>query len=118
MPADSLGYKPALYAGDEFLRHLDPQVATRHHDTVGHVENLVDVVHTLLVLDFSNDTDVASGVVEQTAHFEHVLAAAHKRMSDKSDVSVNGKADIRLVPFRQGGEVDTHARHVDTFPRP
>ena len=57
---------------------LDAQVAAGHHDSVGGSQDAVDVVHTLTVLDLSDDADVGVVLVQQVADLVHVLCSAHK----------------------------------------
>ena len=47
----AFAYYAALYARDALYRHLDAKVATCNHYTVGCFDNLVDVIHTLLIFN-------------------------------------------------------------------
>ena len=104
-----------LRAGDAFLRHLDAQVAACHHDAVGHLEYLVDVVHALLVFYLGDDFNVAAVCVQYFLDVEHILLVAHKGVGNEVNVLLDAKKDVVAVFLGQRRQVDAHARHVDAF---
>ena len=59
---------------------FDTQVATGYHNAVGHFENLVDIVHTFLVLNLGNDSDVAVVGIEDSLFLypEYPVCCARK----------------------------------------
>jgi hypothetical protein len=57
--SDTLLDDHALDTGDLLCGDFDSEVTASDHDTVAGVDDLVDVVYTLLVLDLSDDLDVA-----------------------------------------------------------
>ena len=115
---DTLLDKTGLYAGNLLLRHLDAQVATGHHHAVCRFEYLVDVVDTLLVLDFGNNLDGTFVLVENGLYVKYILFAAHEGVGDKVDVLLDGIVNVANVALGERGEVDAHARHVDTLAGP
>ena len=117
MGSDGLVHESPLDARDAFLRHFDAQVAACHHDAVGRLQYLVDVVHSFLVLDFRDDADVAAGSVEQMANFGNVLLGTYETVGYESHVVVNGKGYVLAVALRECRQVDAYARHVDTLTR-
>ena len=113
---DALLDEDALDAGDAFLGHFNAQVATGHHDAVGHFEDFVDVVHAFLILNLGNDFDVAAVGVQDFADVEHVLLVAYEGVGDEVDVLLYGIENVVAVFFRQRREVDANSRHVHAFP--
>ena len=80
---------------------LNAQVTTGHHDGIGCGEDAVDVVHTLAVLDFGNDTDVGIVLIEQVADVVHILCGAHKGSSDEVKAVLHAKDDVLAVFLAQ-----------------
>ena len=70
---------------------LHPQVAPGHHDAVGGGENLVDVVHALLILDLGDDAHVvpAEGP-EDLPHRLDVGGPADEGGGDEVEVVLHG----------------------------
>ena len=83
---NTLADEHTLDARNTFLRNFDTQVATGYHNAVGHFENLVDIVHTFLVLNLGNDSDVAVVGIENSLYIQNILSVAHERVSDEVDV--------------------------------
>ena len=98
---DTFANQQTLDARNTFLRNFDTQVATGYHNAVGHFENLVDIVHTFLVLNLGNDSDVAVVGIEDSLYIQNILSVAHERVSDEVDVFLDGVEDIVAVFFRQ-----------------
>eukprot|EP00964_Phaeocystis_antarctica_P070031 scaffold42609_cov58-Phaeocystis_antarctica.AAC.1 len=93
--------------GEGLQRHLDAQVATRHHDGVALVEDLVPVVEGLLALDLGDDQRdrmlgaelLADHLGRVVADLAHALGRAHEAGGDI----------VHVVP-QPVGEVDALAR--------
>ena len=98
---DTFANQQTLDARNTFLWNFDTQVATGYHNAVGHFENLVDIVHTFLVLNLGNDSDVAVVGIEDSLYIQNILSVAYERVSDEVDVFLNGVEDIVAVFFRQ-----------------
>ena len=112
---DTFADEQTLDARNTLLRHFNAQVTTSHHHTVGHFQNLVDIVHTLLIFNLGNDTDVAVMLVQYGFDIENILPVAHKRMGNKIDVLLNGIQNIILVLFGQRRQIDAYTWHVHTL---
>ena len=112
---DTLLDEPGLDARNLLLGHLDAQVAPGYHHAVCGFEYFVDVVHALLVLDFGDNLDRTFILVEDGLDVEHILFAAHERVGNEVNLLFDGIADVADVALGERGEVDAHARHVDTL---
>ena len=115
--ADTLLDDTPLRVGNHLGGKLHAQVAAGDHDAVGSLDDLVDVVQSLLVLDFRDDLDVAAVGVENILHGPDVARRAHERMRDEIDVVLHGPFDEAAVLFGHRRQVDRHARHVDALAR-
>ena len=95
----ALADQHTLDAGDLLRRDLDTEVATGHHHAIGGFENLVDVVHALLVLDLSDDLDGTLVRVEDLLDIQHVLLATDEGMSNEVQPIGDGPLDVAPVLF-------------------
>jgi hypothetical protein len=103
--------------GNEDLagRDLNSKIATGDHDTVSLLENLVEVVNSLLVLNLGNDLDVLALLAEDLADSSYVAAAADERGEDHVDTVLDTKLEIGLVLLGQRREIDVGLGQVDTL---
>ena len=114
----TLADKLALNTRNALYGHLDTQVATRNHDTIGSVDNLVDIVDTLLVLNFRYNLDVGIIGVQNGLNGTHISCRAHKGVGNEVDILLNGQHDVLTVLAGQCGQVDMSTRHIHTLMRP
>ena len=94
---------------------LDAQISTRDHDTVGLLENLVEVVNTLLVLNLGDDLDIFAFLAEDFADVHEYPAAADEGGEDHVHIVLHTESEIGLVLLRRAGEVDVGLGQVDTL---
>lgn len=107
----------ALYAGNLLLGHFNTEVATGYHHAVSNFEYLVDIVDTLLVLDFGDNLYLAVVGIEYLLYGQHVLTVAYKRVGNEVDIFLDGVENVATVFLGEGGQVDAHTGHVDTLAR-
>lgn len=115
--ADTLFDDAALYARYLLDGHLYAQVAAGYHDAVGGVDDLVDVVHALLVLYLRDDLDIGVVGVEDALHGVHVLGRSHEGVGYEVDVLVYGQSYHALVAVGESRQVDVLSRHVHALVR-
>ena len=94
---------------------LDTEVTTGDHDTVGLLEDLVEVVDTLLVLDLGNDLDLTAVLAENITDALDIAAATDERSEDHVDLVLNTEAQIGNILLGQSGEVYVGTGQVDTL---
>ena len=83
-------YDRPLDGGDILQIHLDAEIATCDHNAVGGLDDLIDVIDTLLILDLRDDLDVTLAAVEDLLYLIHVLAGADKGVSDEVHIVIHG----------------------------
>ena len=76
LSSDTLLDDHALDGGDLLSGDFDSEVTTSDHDTVAGVDDLIDVVYPFLVLDLSDDLDIAVVLVEDRLDLFDVLLVA------------------------------------------
>jgi len=96
---------------------LDTEVTTSHHDAVSFPQNLIEVVHTLLVFDLGNDLDVLALLPEDLANGSDVAAAADEGGEDHVDTVLNTKSQVGLVLLRQRRKINVRLGQVNTLLR-
>ncbi|KAI3479451.1 hypothetical protein L1887_58469 [Cichorium endivia] len=94
---------------------LDTKVTTSNHDTIRLLEDLVKVLHTLVVLDLGDDLDVRALLAEDLADGADIAAAADERGEDHVEVLLDGELNVLPVLVRDGGQVDLGHGKVDTL---
>ena len=102
----------SLYARNLLLCDFYTEVATSHHHAVSRVKYLVDIVHAVLVLDFSDYLDWAVVLVEQLLYLEHVLLRPYERVRDEVHVVLHSQLDEVSVLVGERWQIDSHAWHV------
>ena len=94
--------------------NLHTQIAPGHHHAVGHVDDGVQVVHTLPVLNLGDDADIlAAALVEVGADVLHVAGLPHEGGGDEVEVLLHGELQILLVLLGEGGQEDVNVGDVD-----
>ena len=83
---------------------LHTHIAAGHHDAISHSQDLVHVVHALLVLQLGDDSDVGLVLVQQTADLQHILGVAAEGSGDKVKVLLDAEENICPV-------LGAHIRH-------
>lgn len=103
--------------GDEDLGgwDLDTKVTTGNHDTVSLLEDLVEVVDTLLVLNLGNDLDLLALLTQNLTDVADVATAADERSEDHVDLVLNTELEIGNILLGKGGEVNVSAGQVNTL---
>jgi len=107
-----------LLCNEDLARgNLDTEITTSNHNTVSLLQNLIEVVNTLLVLNLGNDLDVFAILAENLPDGSDVATTANKRSKDHVDLVLHTKAEIGLVLLRESGEIDVRLREIDTLLR-
>ena len=105
--------------------HLDAQVTARHHDTIGGVDNLLQVLEGLCRLHLRDDHRRRSVLRVRTVlvvALHHVFAdqldalrRAHKARGDAVDVVLDAERDVCPILGRQRRQPGLDARQVDAL---
>ena len=111
----ALGNHHFLSEEDLTSRNFNTKVATSDHDTVGHCQNLVKVLNTLLVLNLDDDLDVGTVGTENLSDVTDVLSATDEGSEDHVNTVLDTELKILLVLLRESGKVDIGLREVDAL---
>ena len=103
-----------LQHGNLCGRNLHTQITPGNHDTVSSGQDVVNVVHALLILDLGNNLDIVSAVLlEHLTDGFHISGAAHEGSGHEVKVILHAEADIGNIAFSQGRELDMRAGDID-----
>merc|ERR1711892_926084 len=96
---------------------LDAHIATGDHDTIRGNDNLVNLAHTLVILNLGNDLDVGTIITKRIANSHHISGLANERGKDHVDALLDTELQIALVVLGDGREIDLDAGQVDALLR-
>ena len=95
---------------------LHPQVTPGHHDAVGGLQDLVDVVHALLILDLGDDADLlAAEAVQYLPHRLNISGPADKGSGNEVEIVLHAELDVAHILLRQGRQMDMYAGDIDAL---
>ena len=101
---------------DFFRRDFHAQIATRHHNGVGSLEDLFVVLHALLVLNLADNLDSLALFAKNFSNLVDIRSLADKGGGNKINVIGNTPVDdIIDILFRQCWQVHHHSWQVHVF---
>jgi hypothetical protein len=83
-----------LNGGNLLRRHFHAQIAARHHDAVGHLQNGVEMLDGLRLFQLGDDPGVAAEGGHAIAHQAHVFGGAHKGDGDGVDAVLERELQV------------------------
>ena len=106
-----------LFLGSKYLsgRNLNTQITSSNHDTIGFLQNLLEVVDALSVLDLGYDLDVLAVLTKDLTDGLDILSTADEGSKDHVNIILDTKSEIVLIFFGQGGQIDVGVGEVDTL---
>ena len=75
---DTFLNQDTLNTRNAFLRHFNTQVTTSYHYTISYFQDFIDVIHTFLVFNLSNNLDVAVMCIQDFTNIKYILTIANK----------------------------------------
>ncbi len=81
-----------------FQRHLDAQIAARHHQRIGEFQDFRETVDRLGLFDLGEDTDAAA---RDLADFRQIVGPLNEGKRDPVDIGVERRNQVLVVFLRQ-----------------
>src|SRR5712691_8794694 len=101
--------------GDLFRGNLNSQVAARYHDTVGDVENRIQVYQRLGLLNLGNEGNDMTCLFHDLTGQGDVLRTADEREGNVVNLGFQGKLEVSFVLRRESLGTQSDPRHVHAF---
>jgi hypothetical protein len=108
------GFPEDLLLGDRDLldRHLDPEVAARHHDRPSSGQDLVEAAQGLRPFQLGDDLGVGPELVDDLPDLEEVGRRPHERDPDVVDAVPEAELEVLAVLRGEDRQPDRRARKV------
>lgn len=104
-----------LRSSDLLDGNLHAQIATSNHDTVGCIDDRIEIVEALLAFDLGNDEGFAFLHSRERPDRMHIIGLTDERSSDHIHFLLDAELDILDVLLSNGRKIDNHARQVDVL---
>ena len=89
------------------------EIASRHHDGISLVDDGVNVLHGVLILDFSNDLRWTRMVGHQFLQQRHISGRTHEGEREVINVQLQTHSDIGAVFFSECWEINFRSGKID-----
>ena len=96
-------------------RNFHAQIAARHHDAVGHLKNVLQMLDGLRLLQLGDNPRLAAQRRNPIAYQANILSRAHKRNRDRIHAVGQRELQILGVLFGQRRNTYRNARQVDAL---
>ena len=118
--AEPVALRDHLLLGDEDLLggDLDTHIAPGHHGALASLDDLGQVLDSLLILDLGDDPDVLALLAEDVFDLLDPVRVPDEGGEDHVDPLLHSEQQVRLILLRDGGQVGVRARQVAALPRP
>ena len=84
------------------IRNFHTEVTSRDHDTVRDRADLIDMIHTRLILDLCDDIDIPAAILRQKVpKLTHIASVGHKRRGNEVNSVLDTKQQIRFILLTQ-----------------
>ena len=94
---------------------LDPQISAGNHHPVSVIQNLVNIIHTLLILDLGYDLNLTSPGIQNSLYRHNILLIAHEGVSNKIQIIIYCKINKRPVLITQRFQFQGSSRYIYTL---
>src|SRR5581483_10615958 len=106
-------HDPALDDRQFFVRDLDAEIAARHHDAVGLLDDGIEVFDGFLVFDLRDDQRTTRRFPDERLELPNVPRGAHERKRNEIDADFQAEFHIGFILRSKGGKADFDAGQVD-----
>ena len=95
-----------------FRRDLHAHIASGYHDAIAGLQNLIQMLHTILVLNFGNDLDLGIKGIQNPTDRMDALSGTHKRRCNEIKIMLDCKHDIFLILLRKIWQAHMNAGNI------
>ena len=101
-----------LHARHFFQRHFDAEIAARHHQRIGEIEDIAEPAHRLRLLDLGHHRRAPA---REFLGFRDVFGPLNERQRDPVDPGIERRFEVGDVLRRQGGERNDGVGQADAL---
>ena len=112
------GDQPFLQNRHFLDRHLHPQIATRHHDPVGHLQNLIETFNRARPLDLGDQERTFPECRRGSPHRFDVGPGLDEGLAQRIHTLLKRELQTSPVVIGEGAHAQVDSRQVQTFPGP
>ena len=106
-----------LHEGHFLDRHLHAEVAARHHDAIGRLQDLIEVLQGSGALDLGDDEGLPAARCGGGAHGLDVRRRLDERLAHGVHALLQRELEAGAVVLGEGADAQVDARQVEAFPR-
>ena len=97
-------------------RNLYSHVTTCYHDAIRYPYNIIDVIHTLFILNFSNNIDTLAVMFFQNlTDLQNVIGSSGEGCCNKIKSILDTKHNVAVICLTDKRHREFHVRHIDPF---
>ena len=111
----TFAYDITLNAWNVFYRNFYSKITTCYHDSITSIDDIINIVDTLLIFYFRNDLYIASMSVKYILYGFYVVSIAHETVSYEVNIKLYGKEYILFVFLCKCRKSYVFARYIDTL---
>lgn len=98
-----------------FSRYFDAEVTAGNHDTVAHLDDVVDVVDSCLTFDFRDNLHMTAVFLQNLANRQDIFAALDEGSCDPVHVHTAAEFYIVGIAFGNSWQINSNARYGNAF---
>src|ERR1035438_7224403 len=106
----------ALDDGQFLVWNFDAEIAARHHDTVGLLDDFLEVLHGLLVFNFGDDKWARFAFLKKLLQLKQIAGFANEGKRDKIHADFEAEHHVPDVLGREGRQADLDAGQINVAP--
>ena len=99
-------------------KHLDAEIAARHHHAVRRLNDLLQLLQSLRLFELGNDGDFTALILDELLHLAHIRRRAYERNCDHVDVVLEPEFQILSIFIRERGNGQRNSRQIDALVLP
>ena len=104
-----------LNVGNLLRRDFHAHVAAGHHNAVGRLDDLIQVLDSLCVLDLCDHSHLIVVIFQNLLDLPDGVRRSHKGCGDEIEAFLDTEKNVLFIFIRQSRQLDLYIRHVDAL---
>ena len=98
-----------------FDRNLNTQITTGNHYTIACINNLFDIINTLLIFNFRNNLNITVTSIQNILYSFNISRITNKTMSNEINIKINSQIDVPYILLCQSWQFNMFSRNIYTL---